>query len=141
MGVAAESAEPRAGADALPGIRFLRFMLAAQVVLGLLWGISMLFFARQIVLGAPDGPHIEKIALEGGAHMMLVLGAILVWREPRQARGALTLMIFLNCLWALTDAVYIPLLGLSEVDFYAKLIVNAFLGIGLAIAGRRARIV
>ena len=35
----------------------------------------MLFFARQIVLGPPDGPHIEKIAMEGAAHMMLVFGA------------------------------------------------------------------
>jgi hypothetical protein len=32
------------------------------------------------------------------------------------------------------------LLGLSEVDFIAKLIVNASLAIGLFIAGRRAAI-
>ncbi|HUR02364.1 MAG TPA: hypothetical protein VM347_07490, partial [Nonomuraea sp.] len=89
----------------------------------------------------PSGQHIEKIALEGGAHMMLVLGAILVWRAPQQARGVLTLMIFLNVLWALTDLVYIPLLHLTDVDFFAKLLVNASLGIGLAIAGRRAAIV
>ena len=59
-------------------LRFLRVMLGLQVILGLLWGVSMLFFARQIVLGAAEGPHIEKIAMEGAAHMMLVFGAILV---------------------------------------------------------------
>jgi len=47
-------------------------------------------------------------------------------------------MVFLNGLWTLTDLVYIPLLGLSEIDFYAKVIVNAILAIGLAISGRRA---
>ena len=46
-------------------------------------------------------------------------------------------MIFLNGLWTLTDLVYIPLLGLSEIDFYAKVVVNAFLAIGLALAARR----
>jgi hypothetical protein len=115
-------------------------MLGLQVALGLLWGVSMLFFARQIVLGAPDGPHIEKIAMEGAAHMMLVFGAWLVWRAPYRARDVLLLMIFLNALWTLTDLVYIPLLGLSEIDFYAKVIVNAFLAIGLALSGRRAGI-
>jgi hypothetical protein len=118
--------------------RFLRIMLGLQVVLGLLWGVSMLFFARQIVLGEPDGPHIEKIAMEGAAHMALVFGAILVWRAPQRARDVLLLMAFLNALWTLTDLVYIPLLGLSELDFYAKVIVNAFLAIGLSLAGRRA---
>jgi hypothetical protein len=118
--------------------RFLRIMLGLQVILGLLWGVSMLFFARQVVLGAADGPHIEKIAMEGAAHMMLVFGAVLVWRAPARARDVLVLMIFLNALWTLTDLVYIPLLGLSELDFYAKVIVNAFLAIGLALAGRRA---
>jgi len=34
--------------------------------------------------------------------------------------------------------VYIPLLGLSEIDFYANVVVNAFLAIGLALSGRRA---
>jgi hypothetical protein len=34
-------------------LRFLRIMLGAQIALGLLWGVSMLFFARQIVLGSP----------------------------------------------------------------------------------------
>ena len=43
-------------------------------------------------------------------------------------------------LWTLTDLVYIPLLGLDEIDFYAKVIVNAFLAIGLALSGRRAGI-
>jgi hypothetical protein len=32
------------------------------------------------------------------------------------------------------------LLGLSEIDFYAKAIVNAILAIGLALSGRRAGI-
>jgi hypothetical protein len=122
-------------------LRFLRIMLGLQIALGLLWGISMLFFARQIVLGPPDGPHIEKIAMEGAAHMMLVFGAILVWRAPYRAQDALRMMIFLNALWTVTDLVYIPLLGLSELDFYAKVIVNAVLAIGLALAGRRAGIV
>ena len=121
-------------------LRVLRIMLGLQVALGLLWGVSMLFFARQIVLGSPDGPHIEKIAMEGAAHMTLVFGALLVWRAPYRARDVLLLMIFLNVLWTLTDLVYIPLLGLSEIDFYAKVIVNAFLAIGLAISGRRAGI-
>jgi hypothetical protein len=49
----------------------------------------MLFFAPLIVLGDPDGPHIEKIAMEGGAHLMLVLAACLVWRAPQQARDVL----------------------------------------------------
>jgi hypothetical protein len=128
------------GAVAQGDLRFLRIMLGLQVALGLLWGVSMLFFARQIVLGPPDGPHIEKIAMEGAAHMMLVFGAFLVWRAPYRARDVLLLMIFLNALWTLTDLVYIPLLGLSEIDFYAKVIVNAFLAIGLALSGRRAGI-
>jgi hypothetical protein len=122
-------------------LRFLRIMLGLQVILGLLWGISMLFFARQIVLSSPDGPHIEKIALEGAAHMALVFGAVLVWRDPLRNRGVLLMMIFLNGLWTLTDLVYIPLLGLSEIDFYAKVIVNAVLAIGLWLSGRRAGII
>jgi hypothetical protein len=123
------------------GLGLLRVVLALQVVLGLLWGISMLFFAPVIVLGDPSGPHIEKIAIEGGAHLMLVLAAILAWRAPWQSRDVLILMIFLNTVWALTDLVYIPLVNLTELDFYAKLVVNAGLAIGLAIAGRRAGIV
>jgi hypothetical protein len=115
-------------------------MLGLQIVLGLLWGASMLFFAGQIVLSDASGPHIEKIALEGAAHITLVYGAILVWRSPRTSRDTLLLMIFLNGLWTLTDLVYIPLLGLSEVDFYAKVIVNAILTIGLVLGGRKARI-
>jgi len=122
-------------------LRFLRIMLGLQVALGLLWGVSMLFFARQIVLGAPDGPHIEKIAMEGAAHMMLVFGAVLVWRAQHRAREVLLLMIFLNGLWTLTDLVYIPLVGLNEIDFYAKATVNAVLAVGLALSGRRARII
>ena len=135
-------ADDRPGSDAVPrgDLRFLRIMLGLQVALGLLWGVSMLFFARQIVLGTPDGPHIEKIAMEGAAHMMLVFGAVLVWRAPFRSRDVLLLMIFLNGLWTLTDLVYIPLLGLSEIDFYAKVIVNAVLAIGLALSGRRAGI-
>ncbi len=134
--------EERSDLDAVPrgDLRFLRVMLGLQVALGLLWGVSMLFFAHQIVLGEPDGPHIEKIAMEGAAHMMLVVGALLVWRAPYRARDALLLMIFLNALWTLTDLVYIPLLGLDEIDFYAKTLVNAFLAIGLALSGRRAGI-
>jgi len=132
--------EPRP--RAIPGadLRFLRVVLGLLVALGLVWGISMLFFARQIVLGAPDGPHIEKIAMEGAAHMALVFGAVLVWRAPERARDALVLMVFLNGLWTLTDLVYIPLLGLSEADFYAKVIVNAVLALGLGLSGRRAGI-
>jgi hypothetical protein len=120
-------------------LRFLRIMLALQVALGLLWGISMLFFARQIALGGDPSPqHIEKIAIEGGAHFMLVFGALLVWRDPLRSRSALLMMIFLNALWTVTDLVYIPLVGLSDLDFYAKVVVNAILAVGLALAGRRA---
>jgi hypothetical protein len=63
-----------------PGLALLRGVLGLQIVLGLVWGIAMLFFAPMIVLGDPYGPHIEKIAMEGGAHLMLVLAALLVWR-------------------------------------------------------------
>ena len=101
----------------------------------------MLFFAPVIVLGEPSGPHIEKIAIEGGAYLLLVLGAVLVWRDPWRSRDVLRLMIFLNALWAVTDLVYIPLLGLTDVDFYAKAAVNTGLAVGLAVAGRRAGIV
>jgi hypothetical protein len=121
-------------------VRLLRGVLVLQVGLGLLWGISMLFFASTIALGDPSGPHIEKIALEGGAHFMLVLAAILVWRAPSQARDVLILMVFLNALWAVTDLVYIPLFSLTALDFTAKLIVNAALAIGLATGARRAGI-
>ena len=130
--------EARAAAIPVEGLRFLRVMLALQIGLGLLWGVSMLFFARQIVLGDQSGPHIEKIAIEGGAHLMLVFGAVLVWRAPQRARDVLLLMVFLNGLWTLTDLVYIPLLDLDELDFYVKTVVNAVLAIGLAAAGRRA---
>src|SRR5215212_8340493 len=134
--------EDGSGSDAIPrgDLRFLRVMLGLQVILGLLWGVSMLFFARQIVIGASEGPHIEKIAMEGAAHMTLVFAAFLVWRAPYRSRDVLLLMIFLNALWTLTDLVYIPLLGLSDVDFYAKVLVNAVLAVGLALAGRRAGI-
>src|SRR5437588_317706 len=81
--------EAGTGDAAVPGLGFLRVMLALQVLLGLLWGISMLFFARQIVLDDSSGAHVEKIAMEGAAHFALVLGAILVWRAPRQSRGVL----------------------------------------------------
>jgi hypothetical protein len=128
------------GTIARGDLRFLRVMLGLQLALGLLWGISMLVFARQIVLGPPDGPHIEKIAMEGAAHLLLVFGAFLVWRAPARARDVLLLLIFLNALWTLTDLVYIPLLGLGEIDFYAKVIVNAVLAIGLTLSGRRAGI-
>ena len=140
MNSALEANESGSGTIARGDPRFLRVMLGLQIALGLLWGVSMLFFARQIVLGSPDGPHIEKIAMEGAAHMMLVFGAFLVWRAPYRSRDVLLLMIFLNELWTLTDLVYIPLLGLSEIDFYAKVIVNAVLAIGLALSGRRAGI-
>lgn len=133
-------AQPHRGEAAEADLRFLRIMLGLQIALGLLWGVSMLFFARQIVLGDASGPHIEKIAMEGAAHMMLVFGAILVWRAPYRAQDALRMMIFLNALWTVTDLVYIPLLGLSEIDFYAKTIVNAVLAVGLALSGRRAGI-
>jgi len=129
------------GIESTANLRFLRVMLGLQIGLGLLWGVSMLFFARQIVLGSSDGPHIEKIAMEGAAHMALVFAALLVWRAPLRSRDVLLVMIFLNGLWTLTDLVYIPLLGLSEIDFYAKVIVNAVLAIGLFLASRRAGIV
>jgi hypothetical protein len=119
----------------------LRVMLGLQIVLGLLWGISMLFFARQIVLGDPSGPHVEKIAMEGAAHLMLVLAALLVWRAPQRSRDVLVLMVFLNGLWTLTDLVYIPLVHLTAVDFYVKTVVNAVLAIGLAVAGRRGGLI
>jgi hypothetical protein len=129
-----------ASQQAVEGWGFLRAALVAQIALGLLWGISMLFFASAIALDDHSGAHIEKIAFEGGAHFALVLGAILVWRAPRRAGDVLVLMIFLNAMWALTDLVYIPLFKLTAVDFYAKLIVNAGLAIVLAIAGRRSGI-
>ncbi len=134
------TAESRADAAPRAGLRFLKVMLALQVALGLLWGVSMLFFARQIVLGDGSGPHVEKIAMEGAAHLMLVFGAVLVWRAPRRARDVLLLMVFLNGLWTLADLVYIPLVDLDELDFYVKVVVNAVLALGLAIAGRRAGI-
>jgi hypothetical protein len=135
-----DAAEPGTGEIAPGDLRLLRVVLALQILLGLLWGVSMLFFAKQIVLGDEAGPHIEKIAMEGAAHMTLVFGAILVWRAPRRARDVLLLMIFLNGLWTLTDLVYIPLVDLDELDFYVKVVVNALLTVGLAVAGRRARI-
>lgn len=132
--------DPRSGVIPQAELRLLRIMLGLQVALGLLWGVSMLFFARQIVLGPPDGPHIEKIAMEGAAHLALVFAALLVWRAPQRSRDVLLVMIVLNGLWTLTDLVYIPLLGLSEIDFYAKVVVNAVLAIGLALVGRRAHL-
>ena len=122
-------------------VRVLRVALAAQVALGLLWGVSMLFFAPLIVLGDPSGGHIEKIAIEGAAHFALVFGAILAWRYPSEARLALLMMIFLNSLWAVTDLVYIPLFKLTALDFSVKLVVNAALAISLAVGARRAQIV
>jgi hypothetical protein len=138
--VANASATPDAGA-APSRVRILRAVLAVQVVVGLLWGISMLFFASAIALGDRSGPHIEKIAMEGCAHFTLVLGAILVWRFPREARLALLMMIFLNAIWAVTDLVYIPLFALTAIDFSVKLVVNSALAVGLLVAGRRARII
>jgi hypothetical protein len=121
--------------------RLLLLMLGLQVVLGLLWGVSMVFFASAIVLGDSSGEHIEKIAIEGGAHLALVLAAVLVLRVPERGRALLPVMIFLNAVWALTDLVYIPLFSLTGPDFAAKLAVNAILAAGLAIAGRRARLI
>ena len=101
----------------------------------------MLFFAEAISLGDKSGNHIEKIAIEGAAHFMLVFGAILVWRTPtRESRLALWMMVFLNALWALTDLVYIPLYRLTAIDFTVKLIVNAALAVLLFLGGRRAAI-
>ena len=133
-------ADSRAGGVPREGWRFLRLVLALQVALGLLWGVSMLFFARQIVLGEGSGPHIEKIAMEGAAHLTLVFAAVLVWRAPRRPRDVLLVMVFLNTLRTLTDLAYIPLLALDELDFYVKTVVNAALAIGLVAAGRRAGI-
>jgi hypothetical protein len=130
----------RAGATTRSNLGFLHVMLGLQVALGLLWGVSMLFFAKQIVLNNNSDEHIEKIAMEGAAHFALVFGAILVWRAPRRAESALWMMVFLNALWTLTDLVYIPVLGLNGLDFYAKTIVNAILAIGLFLAGRRSGI-
>ena len=120
-----------------PGLALLRGVLGLQIVLGLLWGIAMLFFAPLIVLGDSYGPHIEKIAMEGGAHLTLVLAACLVWRAPQHARDVLRLMVFLNGVWTLTDLVYIPLVQLTMVDFYVKVAVNAALTVGLVVAGQR----
>jgi hypothetical protein len=138
MRTSAGQVEAIATEGSMTDLRFLKVVLGLQIALGLLWGVSMLFFARQIVLGASEGPHIEKIAMEGAAHLMLVFGAYLVWRAPARSRDVLVLMIFLNALWTLTDLVYIPLLNLSDRDFYAKVVVNAILAIGLALSGRRA---
>jgi hypothetical protein len=124
-----------------PRPRLLLAVLALQVVLGLLWGVSMLFFASAIVIGDSSGAHIEKIAIEGGAHLALVLAALLVIRTPQRGRALLPVMIFLNAVWALTDLVYIPLFSLTAVDFAVKLAVNAALAIGLAVSGRRAGLV
>jgi hypothetical protein len=122
-------------------LRLLRVSLGLQIILGLLWGISMLFFAESISLGDKSGNHIEKIAIEGAAHFMLVFGAILVWRTPtRESRLALWMMVFLNALWALTDLVYIPAYHLTAIDFMVKLIVNAALAVLLFLGGRRAAI-
>lgn len=140
MNDAFDATGSRAAEIAPADLRFLRIVLALQVILGLLWGISMLFFARQIVLGAEAGPHIEKIAMEGAAHMTLVLAAVLVWRAPARSRDVLLLMVFLNGLWTIADLVYIPLVDLDELDFYVKVVVNAVLAIGLAAAGWRAGI-
>ncbi|HVL23085.1 MAG TPA: hypothetical protein VM450_03325 [Thermomicrobiales bacterium] len=140
MDNALEAAEPRTGELPLAGLGFLRVMLALQIVLGLLWGVSMLFFAQQIVLEDASGPHIEKIAMEGAAHFALVFAAILVWRAPQRSRDVLLVMIFLNGLWTLTDLAYIAMVDLNELDFYAKIVVNAGLAVGLAVAGRRAGI-
>ena len=49
-----------------PGLTVLRGVLALQIGLGLLWGISMLFFAPLIVLGEPDGPHITEVKRRRG---------------------------------------------------------------------------
>ena len=138
MGHELSEEESPVGAGSQAGVGVLRVVLSLQVVLGLLWGISMLFFAPLIVLGDRSGPHIEKIAMEGGAHLMLVLAAILVWRAPWHSQSVLVLMIFLNVVWALTDLVYIPLVGLTDLDFFFKVAVNTGLAIGLACAARRA---
>lgn len=135
-----ESESPPAVETPTHDMRFLRFALLLQIVLGLLWGVSMLFFARQIVLGDDSDQHIEKIAMEGAAHLALVFGAVLVWRSPKRGRDVLLLMIFLNGLWTLADLVYVPLLGLDELDFYVKTVVNGILAILLAVSGRRAGI-
>jgi len=122
-------------------MRVLRVVLAAQIALGLLWGVSMLFFAQAIALGDRSGPHIEKIAMEGGAHFALVFGAVLAWRMPRESRPVLLMMIFLNAMWALTDLVYIPLYALTAIDFGVKLVVNLALCLGLGVGARRARLI
>jgi hypothetical protein len=140
MKAAFDATGPHTAGIAPADLRFLRIVLALQVVLGLLWGISMLFFAKQIVLGEEAGPHIEKIAMEGAAHMTLVLAAILVWRAPARSRDVLLLMVFLNGLWTLADLVYIPLVNLDELDFFVKVVVNAVHAIALAVAGWRAGI-
>lgn len=128
--------------DSAPGtgIGLLRVVLGLQIALGLLWGVSELIFARAVLGPDAEGGHVEKMALEGAAHLALVVAAVLVWRAPRRSRDVLIVMLFLNALWTLTDLVYIPLLGLSEWDFFAKLVVNAALAVGLAVAGRRAGI-
>jgi hypothetical protein len=69
---------------------------------------------------------------------MLVLAAVFVWRAPWHSHHVLLLMIFLNGVWALTDLVYIPLVDLTDPDFFVKVAVNAGLAIGLVCAARRA---
>ena len=138
MGRELGEGESRVSDGSRAGVGFLRVVLGLQVVLGLLWGISMLFFAPLIVLGDPSGPPIEKIAMEGGAHLMLVLAAGFVWRAPWHSQSVLLLMIFSNGLWALTDLVYIPLVDLTDPDFFVKVAVNAGLAIALLCAARRA---
>src|SRR3954465_15242666 len=103
-------AEDGSGSGVIPAadLRFLRVMLGLQVILGLLWGISMLFFARQIVLGSAEAQHIEKIAMEGAAHLALVFAALLVWRAPARGREVLLVMIFLNGLWTPPHLASIP---------------------------------
>ena len=61
-------------------------------------------------------------------------------RQSGHGREALRLMVFLNPLWAMTDAVYIPLFALTAIELAVKLVVNTALAIGLAGAARHAPI-
>ena len=49
------------------GLGALRVVLGLQVALGLLWGVSMLSSPPVSSWATRPAPHMEKIAMEGGA--------------------------------------------------------------------------
>ena len=79
MSMARGMSEPDVAGGASGDLRFsAHHARGCRVVLGLLWGVSMLFFARRIggLGGFPRARIIEKIAMEGAAHMTLVFGGL-----------------------------------------------------------------